>query len=174
MSLMKCKGRMVILWFFSHSLDDSLPDRQSLSSKLTIELSYSTLIWLKVSSTSPNSPIVDITTSFYPIIANSINWWWRNVRNIRTFILYNFRYKNLEKFMIILFIFTITPTPILNSLQNLIISWPKSQSWIIPSPSYLLFYLFLNIQQKLLTSWIYTVTKHEIIKKHYPFSWSQL
>ena len=74
--------------------------------------------------------------------------------------------------MIIFFVFGTTPTPILNSLQNLVISWPKSQSWIISGSSDLLFDLFFNIDQKIFSGRVDAVTKHEIIEKHDTFSWS--
>ena len=72
--------------------------------------------------------------------------------------------------MITYVIFLAIPPPVLNSLKNLIISAPKGQSRVISGSSDLLLDFFFNINQEIFSSWVDTVTKHEIVEQHDAFS----
>lgn len=122
-----------------------LPDRQGLSSKLAIKWANCSLIRLEGCSSSPNRPIMKISSSLESIVSYSINRWRWNISYVWIF---NFHYpsnKFLKQCFIIIHIFARSPSPILYSLQNLIISTPNSQCRIVSGSSYLLFNLLLNI-----------------------------
>ena len=62
----------------------------------------------------------------------------------------------------------------MNTLQDLIVSRPKSQSWIVSSPPNLLLNLLLNVEEEFFGWWIDAIAEHEIIEEHDAFSWSEL
>ena len=72
--------------------------------------------------------------------------------------------------MVIVFVSLLAPTPIIYSLQDLIISRPQSKSWIISGSSDLFLDLLFSVHQEFFRRWIDTIAKHEVVEKHNSFS----
>lgn len=174
MPLVKKKSRILITRTCTHTLKNSLPNWKSLSSKFTVKTPYIRLISLEAWSSSPYGPKMNVSSSLQSIVTDSIDGRWGNIGDIRTFILNDFGDQYFKESMVIVFVSLLAPTPIIYSLQDLIISRPQSKSWIISGSSDLFLDLLFSVHQEFFRRWIDTIAKHEVVEKHNSFSWCQL
>lgn len=125
-----------------------MPDWQPLSTKFTIEWTYCILIVFKVLSSSPNTPIMKITSFFKILISNSMNWRTWNIGDFRVLNFQYFRNQYFEEINIIFAIIWCVPFPLFNPLQNFIIATPNNKCRVVPCFPDLLFNFLFDIHKK--------------------------
>lgn len=115
-----------------------------------------------------------VSSSFQAIVADSVDWRGRDVGNVWTFVLDDLGDENLKQAMVIILVFLTAPAPVVDSLEDLVVSRPKSQGWVVSGSSDLFLNFLFHIHQEVFTGRIDTIAEHKIVKEHNAFPGSQL
>lgn len=144
----------------------SLPHWDGLSPELAVEWPDCRLVVFEVRPSSPHAPVVDITSSVEPSVADSVKRGCGDVGSLRVLAGEDFGNGLLEQNAVVSDIVASGPAPALDPLEYFIVAGPQNQTGVVPGSLNLLPNLDLDILEEVGGGGVDAIAEHEVVEDH--------